>query len=128
MREAAEAVGLEGDALKAFCVKVRDATSDLADSNGAFTSITSRQFEAMSKQCGGNVDDLANRVIAFARLDIPDKESAVFLDDGSLKTATGEIYVWNGTELVPKEADVEVDGAEEANAERLRTGERERGR
>ena len=117
MREAAESVGLEGDRLRDFCKGLQDAMGDTAAAEQAFTSITSQQFADMASHCGGDIDNLTSRIVAFAQLDVPDKESAVWVDDQTLELANGEIYIFNGTELVKKEGDVEVNGAEEANAE-----------
>ncbi len=116
MREAAESVGLEGDRLRDFCKGLQDAMGDTAAAEQAFTSITSQQFADMASHCGGDIDNLTSRIVAFAQLDVPDKESAVWVDDQTLELANGEIYIFNGTELVKKEGDVEVNGAEEANA------------
>lgn len=73
-------------------------------------SIGSENLSALAQSCNGNTDQMIAAITAFNGTPMLDKNSGVYVYDTELTDAQGNVYTWNGTALVSKQASANVYG------------------
>lgn len=100
-------------ALEETGIGVRDFTNKLADSGVSWATIADMgagAFAALAASAGGDLDMLIFMLQNYNSTPIVDKNGVVTIDDTVLLYAQGEVYTWNGTELLDKDGSVVVQG------------------
>lgn len=100
---ALQETGYDLDELSQKMVLAGYSTEDLA-------TIGTANFAALAEAAGGDIDKLIFMLDNYNSTPIADKEGNITVDDTVLLYAQGEVYTWNGTELVDKDGYVVVQG------------------
>ena len=101
--DAMESVGVD---VEAFAQKLADAgvaTSTLRE-------VGSENIAALAEACNGDISAMTFALQNWNDLPFVSKDGTVTVEDGQLVDAQGRVYVWNGTEFVPKETSATVYG------------------
>ena len=101
------------DALEGIGVDLDTFAQQLANA-GVQTStlreVGSENIAALAEACNGDIGAMTFALQNWNDLPFVSKDGTVTVQDGQLVDAQGRIYVWNGTEFVPKETTAEVFG------------------
>lgn len=75
-------------------------------------NITTADFQALATECGGNVSKMVQAIGVYNGTGIVDKDGNVNINDAKLVDAQGNVYTWNGTTLVDKNGTALVNDTE----------------
>lgn len=101
------ALGTIGTSIDDLSQKLSDAGVKSDDLKG----ISSANFSAMLANCGGDVNSLVAEIKGYNGLTIDHKTATVNQNTGELVDAQGKVWIWNGTQMVPKDAVTTADTA-----------------
>ena len=82
-------------------------------SSEQFGQISSDAFQFMLQNCGGDLDQLMFMIQNYDATPIADKNGNISVDTVQLRDAQGQIYTWNGTQLINQNGQVTVQGIPE---------------
>lgn len=79
--------------------------------------VSSEAFSTMLAACGGDLEELAFMIENYDNLPIDDKTGRIDVNDNQLVDAQGNVYTWNGTELVDQYNEVVIDDVQLINSQ-----------
>ena len=82
-------------------------------SSEQFGQVSSEAFQYMLQNCGGDLGQLMFMIQNYNSTPIADKNGNITADTVQLRDAQGQIYTWNGTQLINQHGQVTVQGIPE---------------
>lgn len=95
----------------------REKMYDMGVSSEQMAKVSSEAFSTMLAACGGDLDELAFMIENYDNLPIDEKTGRISVEDDQLVDAQGNVYTWNGSELVDQQGHVAVDGTQLIDAQ-----------
>lgn len=103
--------GSVAEVIEGMGISVRDFSNQLSEAGVTWETVTNmgaQQFEMLAERAGGDLELLMFMIENYNSATIVDKDGNITIDDTVLLYAQGEVYTWNGTELLDKEGRVVI--------------------
>lgn len=81
---------------------------------GTLNDIGTANLDALAAAVGGDVDAMVWAVQNWNQLPFLGKDGQVTVEDGQLVDAQGKIWLWNGSQFIPKHGSISVSGTGDA--------------
>lgn len=90
--------------------------ADAGASFDEFSNMSQDSLDRLYEECNGDVGKMVTMLGLYNSMPIEEKDGKVQIDDMSLSDAEGNVYEWNGTELLDKDGKAAVDGTSVTDA------------